>query len=79
MRAVTASRKKTPWHRIFSASLRGAGVRLSAEEVNLLSRDEAISLRGQADAGCWRRGHDPERCVECWRRGHDLTDEENSL
>lgn len=45
-------RKLTPWQKIMRASKRGTGLRLSADEVWNLSRDNAIeTLAGNDDEG----------------------------
>lgn len=41
--------KKTPWQRIIIASEKGSGIRLSADEVWQLSRDDAIVTKALND------------------------------
>jgi hypothetical protein len=41
--------RKSPWARIVLAYRRGTGVRLSAEDVDQLSYDDAIMKRGALD------------------------------
>jgi hypothetical protein len=41
--------KLTPWQRIIRAAKEGKGIRLSADEVYMLSQDDAIEQRARND------------------------------
>lgn len=46
---MSDTQKLTPWQRIMRNAERGIGVRLSAEDVYRLSRDDAIATRALLD------------------------------
>jgi hypothetical protein len=45
--------KKTPWQKIMDAAKKGRGLRLSADEIFLLSCDDAIETRARNDENGW--------------------------
>lgn len=74
-------RRKTPWERIVCAADRGTGLRLSADDVLRLSRDNAIMTRGELDADGEEPGpstvYDPyDECARCgsWHYTHETGD-----
>lgn len=71
------TRKRSPWARIVLADRKGTGVRLSADDVSQLARDEAIVKRGELDLA----GADSEDDAKfgdtiCWSCGRALTKQE---
>lgn len=65
---ATVRKATSPYERIVLASKRGAGVRLSADEVFEMAGDDAISRLASNDAG-WGDAAMEEADIRCLARG----------
>jgi len=50
---MTGRARKSPWQRIYEATLKGIGVRLSADDIKMLSADLMLMDRGRMDWAAW--------------------------